>query len=85
MVCVTLLADFPVADLVSEVHYARKMPDSGPTREAEWIVQEIIDDYVRGLDRTDRAVFLNRLMKLIADRCELEVEACDDEAAGQIN
>lgn len=60
------------------------MPYSDPTQEAEWIVREIIDDYAQGLDRTDRAMFLNRLMKLIAERCELEDEA-SDEAAGRTN
>lgn len=79
-----LLADFPVADLMLEVDYTPQMPYSDPSREAEWIVREIIDDYARSLDSTDRAVFLNRLVKLIAERCELEDEA-SDETAGQIN
>ena len=60
------------------------MPNSDPTQEAEWIVREIIDDYARDLDRTDRARFLHRLAILIAHRCEAEDEASDEET-GQIN
>lgn len=60
------------------------MPHSDPSREAEWIVREIIDDYARGLDRTDRAVFLKRLVKLTTERLKLEDEASDEEP-GQIN
>lgn len=79
-----LLADFPVADLMLEFDTTPNMPYLDPTREAEWIVREIIDDYARDLDRTDRAMFLSRLAKLIAERCDLEGEA-SDETAEQIN
>ena len=60
------------------------MPNSDPTQEAEWIVREIIGDYARGLDHADRARFLHRLATLIAQLCEAEGEASDEET-DQIN